>query len=200
MADRNTSDGKSNKESWFRRHKVLTVIGVILLIAIFANLGGGKEAASTTNNNTPASTTEEAKKPAELAKIGTAVRDGKFEFVVKSAPQCGQASVGTNQYLTKTAQGQFCSVVLSVKNIGDKPQSLFAENQKLFNAAGQEYSADSTATMYAAPEGSSTWYSEINPGNSVEGTIVFDLPKDATPVKAELHDSVASGGVEVSLQ
>jgi len=29
---------------------------------------------------------------------------------------------------------------------------------------------------------------------------VFDLPKDKTPVTAELHDSAFSGGVKVNLQ
>ena len=81
-----------------------------------------------------------------------------------------------------------------------EPQSLFSDNQYLFNASGQKYSADSTATTYAAPEDSDTWYSEINPGNSVEGAIVFDIPKDQTPTSAELHDSAFSDGIKVNLK
>lgn len=54
-------------------------------------------------------------------------------------------------------------------------------------------------TAYAAPQGS-TWYSDINPGNSVEGVIVFDVAKDVTPAIAELHDSSFSNGVKVALQ
>ncbi len=72
-------------------------------------------------------------------------------------------------------------------------------NQKLFNAASQEYSADDTATMYNSTDTASTWYNDINPGNSVSGVIVFDLPKDQTPVSAELHDSAFSNGVKVNL-
>jgi hypothetical protein len=34
----------------------------------------------------------------------------------------------------------------------------------------------------------------------VTGDIIFDIPKDQTPVTAELHDSAFSGGVKVSLQ
>jgi Domain of unknown function (DUF4352) len=40
---------------------------------------------------------------------------------------------------------------------------------------------------------------DINPGNSVNGIIVFDIPKDATIVKLELHDSAFSGGVVVNV-
>jgi hypothetical protein len=40
----------------------------------------------------------------------------------------------------------------------------------------------------------------INPGNAVAGVILFDLPRGAKPTKIELHDSVFSGGVTVTLQ
>lgn len=66
-------------------------------------------------------------------------------------------------------------------------------------SAGQEYSADDTATMYNSTDTASTWYNDINPGNSVGGVIVFDIPKDQTPVSAELHDSAFSNGVKVNL-
>jgi len=185
------------KANWFKRHKILTIILAFVAIGIVASAAGGGSKSSTSSggdNKQDAKT----KAKAETAKIGAAVRDGKFEFVVKSI-KCGESSVGTNQYLTKTAQGQYCLLSVSVKNIGNEKQSLFSANQKLLDAASKEYSADDTATLYAAPQGSS-WYSDINPGNSVEGTIVFDVPKDVTPTVAELHDSAYSGGTKVSLQ
>ena len=41
---------------------------------------------------------------------------------------------------------------------------------------------------------------QINPGNSVGGKIVFDIPKNAKPETIELHDDrLFSGGVAVSL-
>jgi hypothetical protein len=130
-------------------------------------------------------------------KIGDPVRDGKFEFVVKSVT-CGKTSVGTNQYLTKEAQGQFCLMDLTVKNIGDQ-QQLFAESaQKLLNTDGLQYSSDSVASLYNS-NNSDTWLNQINPGNSVQGVIVFDIPTDQVPASAELHDSVYSGGVKVQL-
>lgn len=129
---------------------------------------------------------------------GEPARDGKFEFVVKSV-ECGKSSVGTNQYLTKSAQGQYCLLNITVKNIGNEAQSLFSSNQYLYNAKGQKFSADDIATSYAAPDASSAWYNEINPGNTVEGVVVFDLAKDTSPATAELHDSTYSGGVKVTL-
>lgn len=191
MADNN----KSNK-NWFTRHKVLTVILAFVILGIIGAAAGGGNSTNKASNK-QSSTTKTDSKP-QVIKVGEAARDGKFEFVVKSV-ECGKASVGTNQYLTKTAQGQYCLLSVTVKNIGNEKQSLFSANQKLLDAANKEYSADDTATLYAAPQGSS-WYSDINPGNSVEGSIVFDVPKDVTPTVAELHDSSLSGGVRVGLR
>jgi len=183
------------KRNWFARHKVLTVIlGFAVLIIIGSAIGGG----SSTKGNKATSATK-ANKQSQIAKIGQAARDGKFEFTVNSV-KCGETSVG-GDYLKTNAQGQFCRLNLSVKNIGNEAQSLLADNQKLVNAQGQEYSYSSTGTIYAAPSGStSTWYNDIKPGNSVNGEILFDLPKDQTPITAVLHDSAFSGGVKISLQ
>ena len=181
---------KEKSTNWFVRHKVLSVILAFVVIAVISSAAGGDNKSNSSGSKSSSS------KTATAAKVGEAANDGKFEFTVKSI-ECGKTSVGS-QYLTKEAQGQFCLLSVTVKNIGDQAQSLFSTNQKLLNAQGQQYAADDTATIYAAPNGSS-WYSNINPGNSVEGTIVFDIPKGQTVVTAELHDSALSSGVKVSL-
>ena len=196
----------SKKEKW------TGIIGLIILAFILISVFSSGKDANKTASNTEASTgkptsstssqaSNNTKKEAVLPKIGEAARDGKFEFTAKSV-ECGKTSVGTNPYLTKTAQGQYCLLTVSVKNIGNEPQTLSSSNQYLYNSTNQKYSADDTATLYVAPSDSagSSWYNEINPGNTVEGTIAFDIPKDQAPVKAEFHDSTFSGGVKVSLQ
>lgn len=183
---------------WFKKHKILTVIGIIVLLAIIggAASGGNKSNNNTANNGSGVTKSED--KAATVAKLNKPARDGKFEFVVKSV-ECGKTTIGTNQYLTKNAQGQFCLMTIHVKNIGDKAQGFFGTNQKLLNAQNQQYAADDAAGVYI-DQNYSTLFSNINPGNSVEGVIVFDIPKDQTPVSAELHDSSFSDGVKINLQ
>lgn len=187
---------KEKDGNWFKRHKILTGILAIIAIAVIASAAGGGDkkngdSAKNTSNNSSSTQT--------LAKIGEAARDGKFEFVVKSI-KCGESSVtAAGGYLSKSAQGQYCLVDISVKNIGDKQQIFLESDQKLLNASNVEYSADSTATLYNS-NNSDVFVNEINPGNTVEGTIVYDIPKDQTPVTAELHDSSFSNGVKINLQ
>jgi hypothetical protein len=198
---------------------LLAVLGVALLCCIggaVVTTRAAKDVVDTARSNAPsgtapttqggaAPTTQGAAPPAEPTKappkadpgIGAAVRDGKFEFVVQKV-ECGQAKVG-GEFLNKTAQGHFCLVTLSVKNIGDKPQLFADSNQKAFNATGAQYSTDSAATMYANQDGQSAWLNEINPGNSITGVIIYDIPKDSKIVRLELHDSAFSRGVKVAV-
>jgi len=190
---------KEKDGSWFKRHKILTVILAIIAIAVIANVaGGGDKTKTTTANSTGSAVTKTEAKTVATAKLNEAARDGKFEFVVKSVA-CGTTSVG-GQYLNKTAQGQYCLATVSVKNIGDKQQYFSESDQKLLNASGLQYSPDTTATLYNSSDSSDVFLAQINPGNSVEGVLVFDIPKDQTPVSAELHDSSMSTGVKVNLQ
>jgi hypothetical protein len=131
----------------------------------------------------------------EPGALSTTGRDGQFEFTVDSV-KCGATEIG-EEPLTQTAQGQFCTVTLTVENIGDEPRTLSVLDQKAFDGEDREYAADSSLT--GAVENPETWFTEINPGNSVTGTLVFDVPQDTELVRLELHDAPFSGGVEVAV-
>ncbi len=183
--------------NWFSRHKILTGIGGLIIIGIIASAAGG----SKSNTPTKTATTNNSQKTVTTQMIGLnqAANDGKFEFTVASIT-CNIPTVSDGSgYLTKTAQGQYCVLDMSVKNIGNQAQTLDSSSQYLYNASGQKYSADATASLYDNPSGS-TFLDSINPGNAATGKFVFDIPKDQTPVTAELHDSSFSGGVKVKLQ
>lgn len=185
--------------NWFKKHKIITVVIVIVILGVIVSLAGGSDSTNNQASTGGSSETASADNNDQAAKIGTAVRDGKFEFVVKSV-ECGQKEVVSPETdaLRKTAQGQFCLMTLSVKNIGNEQQYFSDSDQKLLNAEGQQFSPDSTATLYNS-NNQDVWLAQINPGNSVEGTLVFDVPADAKITQAQLHDSAFSGGVKVSL-
>ena len=112
--------------------------------------------------------------------------------------ESGVSEVGDNPYLTEKAQGQFAIVSMTVKNISDKPQSFVPSAQKLVDTEGRSFENSSMAQIALGGSDIPVW-DNINPGNSVEVKVVFDMPADATPVSIELHDSLFSGGVTVRL-
>jgi hypothetical protein len=128
--------------------------------------------------------------------MGDPVRDGKFEFTVTKL-DCSKSKVGS-EFLNETAQGKFCIISVTVKNIGKKAQTFDGSSQKAYDADGTEFSNDTGAEIYAN-EGSPTFLQEINPGNQVKGKLIFDVPKSTKLTAIELHDSMFSGGVKVSL-
>jgi hypothetical protein len=85
-----------------------------------------------------------------------------------------------------------------VRNIGDASRLFDASSQKLFDTTGRQYSAASEAILYLGDRAKS-FLQQINPGNSVDGIVVFDIPAGTKLDRIELHDSLFSGGVAVKL-
>jgi hypothetical protein len=197
------------KRVWF------IVLALIVVFSVGSSLGGGDESASDVSAGgedttgavaaaDPAGASDAAAEPVEEVVeedsgnpgIGEGAADGKFNFVVNGV-DCTATEIG-DEYLSTTAQGQFCIVDVTINNVGDKAQSFFGDNATLFNADGQEFSADSEAAIYL--DDSSSLYEEINPGNTLASKVVFDVPAGTVPTSIELHDSMFSGGVTVDLQ
>lgn len=128
--------------------------------------------------------------------IGDPAKDGKFSFKVTKVEK-GVERVG-GEYLGSDAQGQYVLVHVTVKNIGDEAQLFSDSSQKLIDARGRQYDADS-GTAALGLKNSNAFLNNINPGNAVSGILLFDVPKEFRIKAIELHDSAFSGGVTVAL-
>src|SRR3990167_7834183 len=159
-----------NKTNWFKKHKILTVILVLVVLGVVGGaMGGGST--PTADNNKSANSSSSKNKEESMPKIGQAARDGKFEFKVTKI-KCGATKVG-DQYLNEKAQGQFCRLSLRIENIGNEAQSLFSNDQKLIDSKGREFGAAITSTFFASAGGSrSSCLEEIIPGKSFKGYII----------------------------
>jgi len=80
-----------------------------------------------------------------------------------------------------------------VANTGNQAQTFFATNQKL-KISGRVYEANSSAALWTQALNVT-----INPGNSIQVVVSFDVPPGTNGGTLQLHDSVFSGGVEVAL-
>lgn len=200
------------QKSWPRRHKFLTGLGALVVLIVVgsaigssggngsndtaSSVGGAPTAGAGVGSEQPKEKKAEEKKDT-VAKVGTPVRDGKFQFTVTKV-RCGVPSVGPQDF-GQTAQGQFCLVTLKVENIGDKPQTLDASSQEGYDQAGHKLDADASAGIYANPAGGGAFLNDINPGNALTAVVVYDIPKTGKLTRLELHDSPFSGGVTVQL-
>jgi hypothetical protein len=176
------------------------LLAVLLACGAVVVLFGVGAAAERYGNKEPAAATLTGPAAKSGSKpppgIGDAVRDGKFEFVV-SRVDCSRSTVGL-EHLKRTAKGKYCVVSLSVRNIADRSQYFLGRAQKAFDAAGASYGEDELAGFYANHD-TQTFLQKLDPGERVAGKLVFDVPKPVKLTTLELHDSLLSGGVKVTL-
>ncbi|ADB76168.1 DUF4352 domain-containing protein [Geodermatophilus obscurus] len=174
-----------------KRFILLAVIALILIIAI-AQGGDDDSGSSSTSSGGGSSSGDIAK----AVGLNQAVQDGKFEFTVTGV-DCSKNTLGADPVSTQAA-GVFCLVNVNVANIGDEAQTLDSTSQYGYDAAGKKFSTDTEAAFYLE-NGGDTLFEQLNPGTSVDGVLVFDVPAETQLTKLELHDSPFSGGVTVNL-
>jgi Domain of unknown function (DUF4352)/Protein of unknown function (DUF2510) len=184
---------------------VLFIVGVVIVVGAFEDLGEDVSGTGTSAEE-PAASEDPAPQDVEPVpqeveqeppRIGEEARDGDFTFVV-TAVEDGPPIIGTDEFGTEP-QGKFVFVTMRVTNHGDSPGSFLGDNQYLIDTEGRKAGADTEAAFYLSEDAQSL-YEEINPGNSLTGIVVFDIPADATPASLELHDSAFSRGVTVTLE
>lgn len=174
-----------------RRGPLIAGAIVIFFIVVAALSNNDKPSSSSTSPTSGQAPSAAAPTPG----IGQEVRDGKFAFVVNSVDRSKTAGNPSNEFEIVTAQGEFINVHLTVSNVGDRTQSFSDSNQKL-SIGGKEFSANDSAAMWTQSANV-----EINPGNSIQAVVSFDVPaNNADSGTLTVHDSAFSGGVKVALQ
>ncbi|QBI53399.1 DUF4352 domain-containing protein [Streptomonospora litoralis] len=123
------------------------------------------------------------------AGIGEPVESGAFRFTVTDVETGVTELSDESGLMTETPQGQYVIVHVTVENIGDQAGTFDASQQTLLDAEGKEYSADSAAEMLTGDQ--DAFLNQINPGNTVEGRLPFDVPTDVEPAKIELRDFIS---------
>lgn len=193
------------KKNWFARHKLLTALLVIVVLAIIgaslSKQSDGKPAASSSSQaadsaaaGNAADSADKADKKAEsegaqdnknddaTVGIGTPVILGDFEVTVTNVDK-GVSHIG-NDVLGKDATGQYVIVDVTVKNTGKEAAGFSESEQKLVDTEGRQHSV-SGDSLYLGD--ASMIYEKVNPGNTVTGKLLYDVPADAVPAKLELE-------------
>ncbi|MGD7789304.1 DUF4352 domain-containing protein [Propionibacteriaceae bacterium Y1700] len=193
------------KKSWFARHKIMTTLGIIVLAFIMISAinsagGGGNDTAGDSNDTAqgaPAAekdTKDDAKKEEAKPGLNTPVVSGDIEFTVTKVEK-GVKQVGSSDFGQK-AQGQYVLVSVSMKNVGKEGVTVWS-TQKLKDDQDRTFESDESAAIYI--KDNDGWWTQINPGNTAKGVMVFDMPKDAKPTSILLQGGMLDAEVEVQL-
>jgi hypothetical protein len=133
---------------------------------------------------------------AVAGEFGKPAKDGKFEFTV-TGMKCGTKEVG-GEFGVK-AQGEFCLVDVTVRNVATTAELFDSNSQKAYDAKGTEYSVDGGAEVYVNDQ-NQTFLENINPGNKVNGKLVYDVPAGTELTSIVVHESMFTAGIRIPLK
>lgn len=209
----------TKKKPFYKRGWFWLVALVIVVIAVNAAGGDDEDAtASNSDENAEEATTEEDSDSTE----GDPAQDEGEEDAADGEADGGEsygvgesfavndwaitvngvgertATIG-DEFMNTEAQGEFLPVDLSVANEGDSASTFFASDFVAVDDEGREFNYSSDATIYGASDGAVSLLDEINPGNSIEGTIYFDVPEGTNVVAIDTNAGFLSDPVRVNL-
>jgi hypothetical protein len=216
--------------SWFARHKFLTgVLGVVAVGTVAAAVGGGEENAdvrevaaepspsASAQSSAPDTTPDDAGNEAGAG--GPAAEEAVVEQEVvadePTAPGIGEATAAGDLAITVTgiesgltqvgseyvgaeAQGQYVLVHVTITNEGNESENFWESDATLVDDQGRVHDTSSDSIYL---EGETGWLvTSINPGNTAEGTLLFDIPADAVPDLARFSPGLFSDDVDIALR
>ncbi|MFI5839536.1 DUF4352 domain-containing protein [Catenuloplanes sp. NPDC051500] len=129
------------------------------------------------------------------AGLNQPVRDERIAFTVHGV-RCGLDALD-GLFSSQAATGQFCLVELSASNLGTRRLTISDAAQRAVLSSGRICAADTVAGLIANGD-RQVFPSDLRPGRSVTGLIVFDIPRGTGIHRLELHESTSSGGVRVT--
>jgi len=187
---------QADQRNWFAKHKILTGILVIILIVIISSSSGNKN--KGTNTVTTQGSNNKTTQTETIGKIGDAVIANDLSFTVTNISKA--KSLGSS-YSKKEAQGTFNVITLTIKNTGKETVTIDSSMLKVTDSQGRkfDYSIEGQTAKGLAQGKVDLFLQQVQPGLSVTGDIVFDLPDDATDLKLIVKGSMFGTEKQISL-
>jgi hypothetical protein len=157
------------KRTWFGAFVALVIISSI------ANGGGDSGSPKKVDQTENKKATQAVAKEDKGFYIGDSVKTDDIIFKVNSVKEA--SSVGSD-LIGEKAQGKYVIVDLNITN-GQKEAVQFLEDYfTLSEKDGTTYEYATTAGIYANEAGHSFFLAKINPKITMNGKVVFDIPKE----------------------
>jgi hypothetical protein len=162
-----------------------------------ASSGSSTSSSTTTSSESSESESSETETETESDTATPAaegeVTDGAFTFSIASTESGDTVTSPINEFIEKTATGEYIVVYVNVGNTGTRPLTFLSHLQVLNTDTGT-FTPDDEASFYLGG-GVVT----INPGEQVETAIAFDVPVGAAPVSILVHGDPDGAGVDLPL-
>ncbi len=179
------SDSAKPKRPWYVN--CLFAFGVfIVLIIVIAAVSGGKS--STSGNDSTGSDTGSNAAAADF-KLKEDAAAGDLHFMVNSMTR--QKSVGSGYSLKKSQTGTYVILDVSVTNESKDTVTIDSSFFNLSDSEGRKFTNSTdgqTALMLSG--GDNFFLKQVQPGLGVKGSVVFEIPENATGLKLTVQSGI----------
>lgn len=135
----------------------------------------GEESTIQTHANNPTKPEKAASQNVSSLTVGSSTSVGNYEVRLNNVSVT--KSAGDVQYgLGEAAKGIYYVVNVTMRNTSNSAVSLDASQFTIVDSNGNQYSADSSATIDLNSNNVSFSYDQVNPGESETGNVAFDVP------------------------
>jgi len=178
------------KKRWY-------VLGAVIIIGAVAGSQGG----TTTPNPAPVATQTSspvASAPVALSKTGVS-----SNVTIEVTGFDSTDTVGNNPYSNSKAKGVFKVVGLTLTNNQKDAITVTSGSFKLYDSKDREFTDSTDAGMSLTlndPKIESFMATTVNPGMSVSGEVVFDVPKDATGFYLKASGGMVGTPIKLAVQ
>ena len=194
-----------------KKYKIILgifIVGMIVLVIESKNdlndsLDGGRETSKKIDEQidkyqSVVDNSSVGKNSQKTGKIGETISDGDLGFTasaIKSATSIGDS------YTKKTASGIFYIINVKIQNNSKSTKTINASDFSMIDSQGRkyEYSTEGQMAMTFSQGGTDLFLKQVQPSLSITGSIVFDVPKDATGLKLVAQGGLFSDKVTIDL-
>lgn len=177
------------KKWWFWLIVVIVVIGVS---------GNNDESKPSSSNQSDSGTSDNTQQQDEVTEklysIGENVVVGNLEFVVNNFEETTEITSDNMFIDSVTTQGKLVVIDMTVKNNDKESRTIDSTMFKLIDDQGREFDALNSAELMMILDDVNIFLKQVNPGLSLEGTFVFEIPADVESYSLELASGVAFAG------
>ncbi|WP_017583098.1 DUF4352 domain-containing protein [Nocardiopsis valliformis] len=168
---------------------ILVILVAVGIMALGSDGDSGRSDDGAASADTADDSGDADEAASDMAGLNERIELGDLAFTVTGVEGgIAEASSVLDDY---TADGQYVAVSITAENIGNEPTYFENNGQKLYDTEGRQFGHDTEATI-AMDDG--PMMGELNPGQSGDFTVVFDIPADAEFDHIELGDSLFGDG------
>ena len=171
----------ADQRNFFGRHKIITGLAVLIILGgIGSAMGGGDT--TTASKASSSSSTPVSDNGSPVAKVESApTTEGISSDVKIKVLEVTTPAYTGKEGFKSVPQGAFVVVKLSIQNNQKDAISVSDSSFKLLDKDKREFSSSSDGNIgLEMTEKKTLMFVNVNPGNTIEGYIAYDVPKGVT--------------------